>query len=75
MGMSIGLDVHHDFCEVAVAEGGRARSAGRVATSAQDLGQTSVSGVDGRPRSEPWGRRPLQSRCQSAIRICASLGV
>ena len=57
MGMSIGLDVHHDFCEVAVAEGGRARSAGRVATSAQDLGQTSVSGVDGRPRSEPWGSR------------------
>ena len=32
MGRSIGLDVHRDFCEVAVADGGRARSAGRIAT-------------------------------------------
>lgn len=37
MGRSIGLDVHRDFCEVAVADGGRARSAGRVATTASDL--------------------------------------
>ena len=28
----IGLDVHRDFCEVAIAEGGRVRLAGRVAT-------------------------------------------
>ena len=32
VGRSIGLDVHRDFCEVAVADGGRARSAGRIAT-------------------------------------------
>jgi transposase len=41
----VGLDVHLDYCEVAVAEGGAVRSAGRVATSpaalerwARDLG-------------------------------------
>lgn len=27
----IGLDCHRDFCEVAISNGGRARSAGRVA--------------------------------------------
>jgi transposase len=37
MGRSIGLDVHRDFCEVAIADGGRARSAGRVASTAVDL--------------------------------------
>src|SRR3954465_15468493 len=29
---AIGLDVHRDFCEVAIAEEGRVRSAGRIAT-------------------------------------------
>jgi len=28
----IGLDVHRDFCELAIVEGGRVRRAGRVAT-------------------------------------------
>lgn len=28
----IGLDVHRDFCAVAIAEAGRVRLAGRVAT-------------------------------------------
>jgi transposase len=28
----IGLDVHRDFCEVAIAEGGRVRHAGRIET-------------------------------------------
>ena len=37
VGRSIGLDVHRDFCEVAIADGGRARSAGRVATSPECL--------------------------------------
>jgi transposase len=27
-----GLDVHRDFCEVAIAENGRIRSAGKIAT-------------------------------------------
>jgi len=29
---AIGLDVHRDFCEVAIADGGEVRSAGRIAT-------------------------------------------
>lgn len=33
----IGLDVHRDFCEVAISEGSKARSAGRVATTPQAL--------------------------------------
>ena len=37
MGRSIGLDVHRDFCEVAIADGGRARSAGRIATAPERL--------------------------------------
>jgi transposase len=34
---SIGLDVHRDFCEVAICEGGRARSAGRIAARPERL--------------------------------------
>jgi transposase len=37
MGRSIGMDVHRDFCEVAIANGARARSAGRVATAPEAL--------------------------------------
>jgi transposase len=33
----IGLDVHRDFCEVAICEGGRVRSGGRVPTSPDGL--------------------------------------
>jgi transposase len=33
----IGLDVHRDFCEVAISEGGKARSAGRVAARPAEL--------------------------------------
>ena len=33
----IGLDVHRDFCEVAIAEGGRVRHAGRIQTSVAAL--------------------------------------
>jgi transposase len=32
-----GLDVHRDFCEVAIAENGRIRSAGRIATRVPSL--------------------------------------
>src|SRR5215210_6874289 len=37
MGRSIGLDVHRDFCQVAIAAGSRARSAGRIATTPEQL--------------------------------------
>jgi transposase len=33
----LGLDVHRDFCEVAICERGRARSAGRIDTSREAL--------------------------------------
>jgi transposase len=33
----IGLDVHRDFCEVAIAEGGRVRSAGRFSTEPRSV--------------------------------------
>ncbi len=33
----IGMDIHRDFCEVAICEDGRARSAGRIATSVAQL--------------------------------------
>jgi hypothetical protein len=34
---SIGLDVHRDFCEVAIVEDGEVRRAGRIATSPATL--------------------------------------
>jgi transposase len=37
MGRSIGLDVHRDFCQVAIADGGRARSAGQIETTPERL--------------------------------------
>ena len=37
IGRAIGLDVHRDFCEVAIAEEGRVRSAGRVITTPEVL--------------------------------------
>jgi transposase len=36
-GRSVGLDVHRDFCEVAIAEDGAVRSAGRVETTPERL--------------------------------------
>lgn len=37
VGRAIGLDVHRDFCEVAIAEGGEVRSVGRVQTTPERL--------------------------------------
>ena len=37
VGRAIGLDVHRDFCEVAIAEGGVVRSAGRIKTTPEML--------------------------------------
>ena len=44
----IGLDVHRDFCEVAIAEGGEVRAAGRVRTepAALELFGQSLGGDD-----------------------------
>ena len=37
MARAIGLDVHLEFCEVAIAEGGAVRSVGRVETKPEQL--------------------------------------
>jgi transposase len=37
VGRAIGFDVHRDFCEVAIAEDGAVRSAGRIETSPERL--------------------------------------
>jgi hypothetical protein len=37
VGRAIGLDVHRDFCAVAICEAGRVRSAGRIETSPEVL--------------------------------------
>jgi transposase len=37
IGRAIGLDVHRDFCEVAIVEDGELRSAGRIATAPEQL--------------------------------------
>jgi hypothetical protein len=34
---SIGLDVHRDFCEVAIEEGGRVRAVGRIDTGLEQI--------------------------------------
>src|SRR5215217_7587409 len=36
-GRAIGLDVHRDFCQVAIVEGSALRSAGRIATPPEQL--------------------------------------
>ena len=33
----IGLDIHRDFCEVAIAEDGKVRSAGQIKTTRKEL--------------------------------------
>jgi len=33
----IGMDIHRDFCEVAICEDGKVRSAGRIAASVEQL--------------------------------------
>jgi transposase len=38
VGRAIGLDVHLDFCEIAICEDGKVRSAGRVASTPEALG-------------------------------------
>jgi transposase len=38
VGRAIGLDVHRDFCVVAICEDGKVRSAGRVASTPEGLG-------------------------------------
>ncbi|MCA1680458.1 MAG: IS110 family transposase [Actinobacteria bacterium] len=43
---SIGMDVHRDFCEIAIADGGGVRTAGRITTEPQALALFAGSLVD-----------------------------
>ena len=52
----IALDVHIDFCEVAIAEGGEVRSAGRIATKPEEIELFAQSlGADDRVALEVTG--------------------
>jgi transposase len=52
----IGLDVHRDFCEVAIAEAGKVRLAGRVQTEPETLALFAESlGVDDQVALEATG--------------------
>jgi transposase len=52
----IGLDVHRDFCEVAIADEGETRSAGRIETTPEALELFAQShGSDGRVALEVTG--------------------
>jgi transposase len=56
VGRAIGLDVHRDFCEVAIAEDGAVRSAGRVETTPERLELFAQSlGADDRVALEVTG--------------------
>jgi transposase len=56
VGRAIGLDVHRDFCEVAICEAGVVRPAGRVETSPERLELFAQSlGVDDRVALEVTG--------------------
>ena len=58
MARAIGLDVHLELCEVAIAEDGAVRSAGRVQTKPQDLELFAQSlGPDDRVALEVTGTR------------------
>lgn len=50
IGRSVGLDVHRDFCEVAIAEAGEVRSAGRVQTTPERLELLALAREERDPR-------------------------
>ena len=43
VGRAIGLDVHREFCEVAICEDGKTRSAGRVPSTPEGIGALAES--------------------------------
>ena len=65
----IGLDVHLDFCEVAICEAGRVRSGGRVPTSPQGLAILANSlGPDDHVALEATGNALAIARAAGAAR-------
>jgi transposase len=63
---SIALDVHRDFCEVAIKDGAEVRSAGRIKTSPEELGLFAQSlAPDDQVALEASGRRCRSSASSS----------
>lgn len=58
MSRSVGPDVHRDFCQVPIADGGRARWAGRIATMPEQL---DAAGRHGRVRLKKSAISPVAS--------------
>ena len=75
---AIGLDVHLDFCEIAIAENGRVRSAGRIATKPDELHLFAASlGPQDRVALEVTGNawriaRILQPRVEQVVVVSPS---
>ena len=67
---AIGLDVHRDWCDVAIYEDGKVRSAGRVATTPEQLALFAQSlGPDDRVALETTGN------ALSRVRIIDAAGL
>ena len=70
---AIGIDVHRDFCEVAISEGGQLRSAGRVPSTPAELELLAASlarrrrGGPGDHRQRP-GHRPHPGAARAPCR-------
>ena len=70
---AIGLDVHLEFCEVAIAEGGRVRSAGKITTKPEQRALFAASlGAQDRVALEVTGNawqiaRALQAHVEQVI--------
>jgi transposase len=75
---AIGLDVHLEFCEVAIAEGGRVRSAGKITTKPEQLALFAASlGPQDRVALEVTGNawqiaRILQAHVEQVIVVSPS---
>ena len=80
---SIALDIHRDFCEVAIKEGGEVRSRGRIKTGVEELEPSARTADDARPVTPGLdtarsfmddfhpSRSPAASKASSGVRyIC-----
>jgi hypothetical protein len=65
---AVGLDVHLDFCEVAIVEEGEVRSAGRIETKPEQIELFAGSlGPDDRVALEVTGNARGRSRASSKV--------
>src|SRR3954464_5809155 len=69
----LGLDVHRDFCEVAICERGRARSVGRIDTTREALESTAnawaIAGILRRHVASVVLANPMQVRAISHAKV------